>query len=111
MANKSVYLLQNYAGGSLGIYSNLSNLRDGVDYWCKIYSDEKWSDFPKTLLWFEFELDFSPEVKSFDFAYIEPLEWFSVKSKAIKDGCDPAYWRNGKPLGESEAGKNLITIE
>ena len=111
MENKSVYLLHNYAGEPLAIYSNLSNLRDGVDYWCKIYSDEKWKDIPKTLLWVEFELDYSLEAMSFDFAYIEPLEWSSVMAQAIKNGIDPIFFRKGEAFAESNAGKNLITID
>ena len=59
----TVWVLQTSKGGCLGVYTSMKCLSDGVDYWMK--------ESPRdTLSWLEYELNYSPEALSWEWAYI-----------------------------------------
>lgn len=101
-----VYILQNFLGSTLAVYSTFHALSDGVDYWVDIMKE--YSDENRTLFWFEFKMDYHPEAMSFDYAYIDPDRYEATKSIGIENGICPEFFDTF--FSKKNAGKNLIPL-
>ena len=93
-----VFVLSPLENANLGVFSSKEELEKGVEYY--MHKEHGFSDL--VLSYTEFELNYSPEPMSWDYAYIPLSKAEEEKKHAIKMGisCFPIIF-----------GENLIQLE
>lgn len=112
----SVLILRAWEGHCLAVYSSYAELKLGIDYWINDHAQHEADmlargqkpKFRHTMFFVQFELDYSPEPETFDYAYIHPPEFDLVRKRGIKSGMDPDQFKVNGFHARENAGVNLI---